>query len=243
MGFYRSEMLETPITKITFLYLGNNQFTNFTDIYLDQNINPEILRLNNNQFSSLLDLPHYFQYVKELYIEENLLLDEDLTNCSFDQFTNMRLLNLTGTGIKMSPMMFAGAKTLREISLRNNSLTELDVEWFEGLSELKRLDVEENLIEYFDYEDLLTKLPSLEWLRLDNNNFNCSFVEEMVEMLEGLDRLTVLEDPYEVWSKEKVNGKVFGITCDIQTENAGRGVWNNILSIIFVMIIVTQLII
>lgn len=158
----------------------------------------------------------------------------EMSSGFLDQFENLLLLNLSATGIKMSPMMFANAKKLRELSLRNNPMKQLDAEWFEGLSELKELDVEDNLIEGFDYVDLLKKLPSLEMLKLDENNFNCSFVHEMIETLEKMDRLDVLDVPYEERLKEKKDSKVFGIFCYDQT-NGGRGNWSPIIGVVVVV--------
>lgn len=199
-------------TKITFLYLGHNQFTNLSDIVLDQNITTEILRLNDNNITSLSGVHNYLRNVKELQLNGNPI--QEIDSDFFNQFKYLRSLNLTQTDIKMQPKMFGEGLNFRELSLRHNSLTELDVTWFEGVSELTELDVEDNFIEDFDYEGFVVEFPSLKRLKLSGNKFNCSYVQEMVERFDEIGKLDLLEDPYQELSKELKDGKVFGVTCD-----------------------------
>lgn len=234
-------MYELIRIKITFLYLGNNLFGSLSDISIDPNIFPVILRLNDNNITLLMDNHSYAKmYLKELHIERNPIQFYGFN--FFSQFEELELLNLTETNIQLTPKMFKGLKRdLRELSLRHNSMTTFEVEWVRDLSFLKRLDLEGNLLEDLDYNSLLLELPYLEQLKLSGNRFNCSFVQKMVRSLSRspLGRLRILDDPYQELSKEKINGKVYGITCDVheqetkgesEVKNSAGGSWSYILS-------------
>lgn len=80
---------------------------------------------------------------------------------------------------------FQGCKNVCYLSLHNNNLMQLDGNVFKGLSNLKELRLYSNHLFDLGVENLLQHTPILSKIGLNDNNFKCSRITEILNLLKA----------------------------------------------------------
>lgn len=86
------------------------------------------------------DAPDFVWHIEELELSSNPI--NEISSEFFEKFFHLKRLMLDRTNITMKPNMFEPLKDLKE--LRVSALTELTLEWFNGLTNLEKLHVDDS---------------------------------------------------------------------------------------------------
>lgn len=140
--------------------------------------NLKVLSLYNNSLTNVSDILQYCNNLEELNLSENTI--GDLSSDRVVKMTNLKQLFLRDTMLtKFEPEMFSHLTRLTDLDLSNNKLKTFD---FSSV-------VFEHLFHLFLGNNSLTELPnwsaakfpSLKWLDISNNNFNCSYLDQFMK--------------------------------------------------------------
>ncbi|XP_017498909.1 leucine-rich repeat-containing protein 19 [Manis javanica] len=150
---------------------------NFTEmnyylIPVDINKDVTILDLSYNQITlNVTDtraLQTYFLLTELYLIENNIVI---LHNNSFGNLSNLEILNICRNSISViQPQAFIGLSELKQLYLCQNKILQLNPDIFVPLKNLILLNLQGNLISYFDVPQLF----HLELIILYGNPWNCS---------------------------------------------------------------------
>ncbi|XP_036753992.1 leucine-rich repeat-containing protein 19 [Manis pentadactyla] len=150
---------------------------NFTEmnyylIPVDINKDVTILDLSYNQITlNVTDtraLQTYFLLTELYLIENNIVI---LHNNSFGNLSNLEILNICRNSISViQPEAFIGLSELKQLYLCQNKILQLNPDIFVPLKNLILLNLQGNLISYFDVPQLF----HLELIILYGNPWNCS---------------------------------------------------------------------
>ena len=151
----------------------------------------QFLRLNDNQISELpRQLFEGLSVLSELYLYNNLL--QRLDSQTFDGVDSLRALFLYNNLLQrldsqtfprtlmqlyldhnylteLQPQLFSGMAVLAELSLASNRLAELDPQLLAEVPKLSLLNLQDNRFTKLNDARLLSELPALQSLFLDNN--------------------------------------------------------------------------
>lgn len=141
-----------------------------------------------NNFTSIKNISS-LSTLKTINLGGNPLREIPLED--FEGLTQLTELSLIETNVQLKNSQFSKLTSLRKLYLSENNLKKLDTKWFQGLTNLLYLDIEENLIENFDYESLAKVLPSLETLKIYENPMSCAFIRIMSQYLEKKGNISV----------------------------------------------------
>lgn len=163
-------------------------FNKLTEVDVEPSLGLKILGLKNNKIQSLQNISQ----LSTLTVLE--LTDNPITDLSkIGQFPNLTRLSLGKTKVELKPNMFTSLPNLKSLHLSEMSLENVDVGWFKGLSKLGLLNLGENRLRDLNYKELSTELPSLRGMMVNNNSFNCSFLEEMLGYLKNKTSIRILD--------------------------------------------------
>lgn len=95
---------------------------------------------------------------------------------------------------------FQGCKDVKQVVLRNNNLIKLEVNAFKGLTNLNDLRLYSNHLFDLDIESLLQYTPELKKIYLADNNFKCSRLREILDLLKTKN---ITADPYVYDSRKR----------------------------------------
>lgn len=136
-----------------------------------------------------------FNYDHDFFANlESFTIQTGVPEISFSKMVNLKKLAIVGhlnLNFKLYPRMFSSLKNLEflEISASRLMNAHLDApnapDYFEGLNQLKILDLSRNSIESINY-DLFVHMPNLETLRLSSNELACPSGEETFRHLSNL---------------------------------------------------------
>lgn len=157
-------------------------------INIDESFNIKVLTLTGNKIKTLDSiLPH--TTLKFIQLSSNPITD--LTNIG--KFLNLTRLYLDKTQAILTPDIFASLSNLKSLHLSKMSLTKFDVAWLRGLSNLGLLNLGHNKLEELNYKELVTDLPSLRSIMINENSFNCSYLSEMLEYWKNNTSVRILD--------------------------------------------------
>lgn len=231
LAFFGLNNLET-------LDLAQNNLTKFDDgVFKLPNL--QLLNLSHNQISGLNSNVLTMPSLLELNLAENNLTSFD--GHIFNQLSKLKKLNLSFNPIaELKPETFAFLIDLKHLSLRRTNISSIRMGTFSHQHKLTSLDLSENSMKTLDFKLLYPVLPDLISLRLSNNqlselknfrnslfpqlvlldiqrnNFNCSYLEYLMESVNWED-LELSINPYLVdFSKPNIRG----INCGESNQNS-----------------------
>lgn len=163
---------------IRYLSVSHNEFTNMSKIHVDKGVKLQNVDLSQNRLRSLNIGPDYIRDITTLKLAKNELWE--ISPGFLSRLLKLKALYLDKNALRLYPSMFQPVPELKILSLSENRLKFFNLSWFGGLPNLTQLNLEDNLLHYINYTSIMSILPSLQSLFIDNNKFTCSFVETMV---------------------------------------------------------------
>ncbi|XP_063704987.1 leucine-rich repeat-containing protein 15-like [Culicoides brevitarsis] len=164
---------------IRYLNLRKNTFTNISNIRIDRKeVQLQTVDLSENKLHALNIPPDFVQDITLFKLMKN-----DLWEISPGFMTSMKKLKslyLDKNAFRLYENMFKPVPDLKILSISGNHLKFFDFSWFDGLSNLTQLNLEDNRLRQINYTQISNTLPSLQSFYLDKNEFKCAFVEQMV---------------------------------------------------------------
>lgn len=131
----------------------------------------EITVIGQNTFFGLTKL-------QNLFLAENQI--QKITLGAFQYSSSLQDLRLDENFIsELEIGLFSNLGELNYLNLSNNRLKELDDGVLFPLHHLTVLDLDNNDLSYIDYSALLSHLPKLKHVRINQNNWTCSSLIEM----------------------------------------------------------------
>lgn len=82
-------------------------------------------------------------------------------------------MNLFQTGL------YSGLPQLRRLNFSHNSIKDIQITGVFSLDNLDTLDFSYNNVSVFDYVALISRLPKISYLNLEENRLQCNLEEEM----------------------------------------------------------------
>lgn len=202
------------------LNLASNQLANFKmDFKVHQRENDvAILRLENNRLRSLCNVTH-LKISFELNLANNQILYHPMDSIGVDLFSGFQelwSLNLSDTNFHLAHPYnlvhenpFGQMGELKELDISYNGLREID--WKQmRIQELRSLHLTGNNLTELDTKNLKKFLPNIRSIELSENNWNCSYLENLLKQLELLPDLEINVRPYLYVSEEP---NINGIRC------------------------------
>ncbi|KAF2898786.1 hypothetical protein ILUMI_07389, partial [Ignelater luminosus] len=191
-----------------------NTFVNLHNLIKLNLTKNRITFIDQNTFSGLRRLHHLllaenqigkialgaFQYVSEL---QDLKLDVNhISDLQIGLFSNLGKLNY--------------------LNLSNNNLNEIDDGVLFPLHNLNLLDLDNNNLSYIDYSALLSHLPNLKHVRINQNSWTCSSLIEMLKAFRAKDV------DYTVSSvKQYTKQNVYGLPCKDNVQEGDNNLKTN----------------
>lgn len=122
----------------------------------------------------------------------------------FANFNKLMYLNMSHNKLKaLSYGMFDNMKVLDVLDISYNNLTSLK-RYLHSLAALKTLDISNNNLKIIDSKQMLGDMPNLKWINIDQNNFACN---ELIEVIHDLKERVVK-------GNNKIGSNIHGISCD-----------------------------
>lgn len=130
-------------------------------------------------------------------------------------FANKKLLQkltLRNTGLSnIQHGMFSHQKNLKDLDISANNLSQIDIRMFMGLLNLEKLDISGNKLTIIDhYESILDSFPKLTTIGIEDNNWNCSYLYDLVKKLN-----VKIKEPKSLIHD---SSNVLGIACTTSSE-------------------------
>lgn len=171
-------------TKLIYLDLSYNRIDQIEIIGKIGAKNLHALLLSNNNITTINGTT--FNDLRQLTVLDlsynNLQI---LKHESFDKLLNLRNLSLAYTNLfKFEFGMLAGCHQLESLNISGNHINQIDIT-FESMvfRELKRIDI--NFNDVAEINGLKRRIfPSLIYLNLQNNRFNCSHLESILSQFD-----------------------------------------------------------
>lgn len=197
--FHGADQLETiSFWKNKIKTVGHLAFYNLnrlTKLDFDTNF---IEDLDSNTFSNNVALT-------ELYVHNNRLHNIEF----IASLVNLEKLWLHNNRITLiDPHLFASKKNLQDLRLQDNCLVRFDLNLF-PVKSVTQLRLFDNYLSELSIDGLRNNFPELAEIHLENNNFECDHLREIVEAV-GESRLG------KYWKSERTPN-VLGILCQDST--------------------------
>ncbi|CAH1179642.1 unnamed protein product [Phaedon cochleariae] len=147
------------LTALKYLNLGHNNLTEACLQTIDSSL-LEFLLLNNNNFS-------------------------DIKPGIFNNFSNLRTLDLSNNHIKLNNHSFMRLSHLEILKMSDNDIVELPGLVFESLKNLENLDLSRNKLSSISNKDTFRELENLQFLNLSHNyleNLEYSLLESTKDL-------------------------------------------------------------
>lgn len=174
--------------------LTGDEFTNLTGLY-ELNLagnrlkNPVIELSPQNQLknlylqSNLIDTIGQ-KFLKGLHNLENLDLShnqiQNVNTKTWENLFQLRHLNMSFNKIvSLQTGTFSGLPQMELLNVSHNNIMEIKITGVFSLHSLHALDLSYNKLTDFDYVGLISRLPRLSYLKLEENKLPCSLEDEM----------------------------------------------------------------
>ncbi|XP_063700840.1 protein artichoke-like [Culicoides brevitarsis] len=188
---------------------NNNELSSMT---IDSTIDVKQIRLDNNKMENLDSLLSLSSLIV-LSLSNNSLKHIQ----GLDKFPNLKRLDLSQNKVSLDQGVFNPLKNLKWIKLSNTAMTKFDFEWFgtpeNSLENLQTLEINQNKLTEFDFTEVHRYFPGLRGIMVNDNPFNCSFVEQMLKYFE-------LQTKIQVWDAdtESPETNVEHVKCQTETK-------------------------
>lgn len=217
-----------PAHGITYLHMQHNELrkisyklpTSLVHLNLSSNL---ISTMENDPFNGITSL-------KSLWLSDNLL--QEIPPGYFKTLNNLQSLYLFNNRIEIAFGTLTGLKRLHELSLANNSISNLQEQMLFDLKQLFWLDISDNFLTKFDITDIKKYMYLLNKIYLDGNKFECPYIWELIKRLK--DNGIIVPEGNHFY-----RSNVQGIECIetqknsdksdnfVSPENAGKNVFNS----------------
>ncbi|XP_072398906.1 uncharacterized protein [Diabrotica undecimpunctata] len=190
--------------------LGGDEFLNLTGLLelnlAHNNLKSPVIELKSNNLLKNLYLQNNLidriqaKFLKGLHNLENLDLSNnqlmDINTRTWANLYNLRHLNLFNNKItSIQTGTFAGLPQLELLNCSHNEIIEITITGVFSLHSLHALDLSYNNLTDFDYVGLISRLPRLSYLQLENNKLPCPLEDEMERYFAEDNFKYVLYDP------------------------------------------------
>lgn len=187
--FVSSEFLNITNTSASTCYISKTtqvldaSFNRIRNIVVnDADHSPiEELLLSHNQLTLVHNLTK-LKYLKKLDLSFNAIND-----IGFNTFANMvelRILKLENSGLKTIDFgTFSHQRTLVELDISFNRLGNIDFNMLLFQRRIQLLHIGGNDLTTLNATDLMSIFPGLEQIGLSDNQFNCSYLTEILKVL------------------------------------------------------------
>lgn len=141
----------------------------------------EVIDLNRNMISSL-DNISFPRTLQSLNLAFNPIKVVSL-NKNTDQMNNLHQLDLSYTDLDLEASAFANLKYLSVLYLKGLRLNVLPSKAFQGLDNLRILNLQDNDLKFLDYDELTKQLPRLSQFSIQTDVFPCAFLMKFYDFL------------------------------------------------------------
>uniref|UniRef100_A0A182QQF5 Uncharacterized protein n=1 Tax=Anopheles farauti TaxID=69004 RepID=A0A182QQF5_9DIPT len=163
---------------IQHIYASNNKISSIVLTDTSTEMLLTTLGLENNSITSLETIRH-FRSLVVLDLANNKIGALNLT--SFANLVKLEQLGLERTFISnLQHGTFAQLGALKVLDISDNNLDRFDFEILTSSTNLEQIYIDGNRLKSIDYEHLRKTFPSLAWLGVSNNNWNCSYLIKLV---------------------------------------------------------------
>lgn len=141
----------------------------------------------------------------------NLQLDYNnlgnLNQSSFVGLTELTSLGLKSANIsKLEYGVFSHQKKLQSLDISYNHMGNVDMDILSASTDLQYLNIEGNNLTEFSYKDLRTTFTNLSTICIGDNDFNCTFLGEVILQLSNHDIKAVTLSGHSVTDLNHING-------------------------------------
>lgn len=178
----------------------------------------DVLSLNGNQISDVQNVTQVAK-LRQLYLAYNpidIVAIQRITN----HLTNLRHLSLAAVHInQLDFRIFANLTNLIELDVSSNHLPSLDLTDVTSLQGLHKLNISNNRLRHIDYDYLRQHFPQLKVIDINQNDFGCDILRDMLHNSFKRQRINAIPRPGQLQIKNQPN--VDGISC-LQELNTGH---------------------
>jgi Leucine-rich repeat (LRR) protein len=214
-----NEIRELHISKnVDYLIAANNKIKRLS---IETGSAMWSLDLSNNCFENLQDSDlFYAENLENLDLSNNYL--GPLNISLFSRLTNLEVLNLRGTNISNIQLgTFSHQHALNVLNISDNSLGQLDFHWFSSIDGLDELFISGNRLKKIEnLSEFRTIFPILYKISISNNDFECSYLLEIVKLMKSSRVEIVRYDAPPVRHESNVKG--IGCVGDVPTEDDNK---------------------
>jgi Leucine-rich repeat (LRR) protein len=215
--------------KLAILTLDNNEIAVIEPMLLENHasvLSVVHLHLQNNRLSNIENLLP-FEQLQHLDLSNNVALE--LKTKSFEKFWQLKSLYLDKTNMAHVGNVFSVLDSLRylvELKIADNNLSPQQIGQLPRLKYLEQLSIEKNSLTEVDYSLMTEKFPSLKLIGVNGNPWKCSYLQTMLDHLEG-QGVSV-----DSWTTDTVAGKrnINGVNC--------YSTWKRIFTVILMLFLV-----
>ena len=128
---------------------------------------------------------------------------------SFARMNDLIKLNLENTNITTDSLTFgtfAHNTNLTQLDISYNQLKLLDFNIFTSLSQLSHLKIDGNNLTEIPFENIKLTFPKLSLISLSDNDWNCSYLSNMIKQLRGMNVIVYVFLQSRVYDENNVDG-------------------------------------
>ncbi|CRL02130.1 CLUMA_CG015603, isoform A [Clunio marinus] len=128
---------------------------------------------------------------------------------SFARMHDLIKLNLEFTQIKKNSLTygtFSHNTNLTQLDLSYNQLLQIDFNIFSSLAQLTHLKVDGNNLTEIPFENIKVNFPKLSLISLTDNDWNCSYLSNMIKQLRAMNVIVYVFTKYRVYDEMNVDG-------------------------------------
>ncbi|XP_074026609.1 uncharacterized protein [Leptinotarsa decemlineata] len=174
-------------------------FERFNELEL-LDLNDNRIKVNNNSFCGLFEL-------KTLFLAGNQI--NILPESVFRDLKKMKTIDISRNKFKtLYPATFNELNNLNFLNISHNRLESLDYILLNPLKNLYILDISDNNLKYIQYDLIISNLPSLSVLNIQQNHLSCELLVEIVRFFKQKSINYTLEE-----KKDTFHENVAGIFC------------------------------
>lgn len=147
----------------------------------------------------------------------------------FDNTKKLQEINIHGGSLEQFDVnLFNNLGELLELVISANRLQELPIAAFKNLKKLKILYIYSNELSDLDAEGLVSNLPSLRAVYLNDNNFHCDRLNEIIVTFKAK-RILIIDHTHSIYLKKRdyIPHKIQEIIClthvELESEKMKKG--------------------
>jgi Leucine-rich repeat (LRR) protein len=159
------------------VYLQNNEISSISGNRSYLTI--KTLFLQNNKIKSIDQLQHNLLAIEVLDLSHNNQLE--ILETTFNELDSLKCLCLNNVTMHTDSnvRVFKTLKNLTILSINENQLKILNLDFFAGLENLKSFRFAKNELAEFNYTDLHKKFPNLDEASIVENRWNASYLSQL----------------------------------------------------------------